>query len=431
MNIKVLSRTSKIAILSVLFLLGCAASGRGPLVVTDRPAPDVRLSPKIQLLDVPIQKISAAIGQDGRVHVLALASKPQELHHLVIGIEGVLNREVVTSSDSYDHLDIAFDSSGNLHAIVGEDHLVLEEGVWRTLQKHSCSKFIRGGEDLFCLSRVEGKDVGAPGNWDGYLIGGAGYGGGFCCLIPWYSHPDKFVLARKTPEGWSKLVLFDVETKFEIETPSIAADKSGTLHVLYKAGEGGIVRDHQCAYLRIEPMTLGESSESNQSFSSDHEEAPRTLTKVSGRAFITKGFRSRLDCDDIAADSETGTALMTIREYQDYRHHTYSHIVEDGKIGPQVPMYDFDGVINVESAGEGRFLALGIRLDQGFWTATWFIYYLEYRDGMWSAPVELGKEIYRGALKLRNVVLLSDLDRRAFALWTNKDGRPVARWIER
>jgi hypothetical protein len=65
MNIKVLSRTSKIAILSVLFLLGCAAPGRGPLVVTDRPAPDVRLSPKIQLLDVPIQKISAAIDQAG------------------------------------------------------------------------------------------------------------------------------------------------------------------------------------------------------------------------------------------------------------------------------------------------------------------------------------------------------------------------------
>jgi len=429
LDIESLSRKIKVVILSVLLLFGCA--GRGPLVVTDRPSPDVRLSPEIQLLDVPVRKISAAIDQDGRVHVLALASKPPELHHLIIGIEGVLDREVVTSSDSYGHLDIAFDSSGNLHAIVDEDHLVLENGTWRKLSKDPCVKLIRGGQDLFCLSRVEGKDVGAPGNWDWNLLVVGGYGAAACCLIPWHSHPDKFVLARKTPEGWSKLVLFDVETKFEIETPSIAADKSGTLHVLYKAGEGGIVRDKQCDYVRIEPMTLGESSESNQSFSSDHEEAPRTLTKVSGRAFITKGFRSRLDCDDIAADSETGTALMTIREYQDYRHHTYSHIVEDGKIGPQVPMYDFDGVIDVESAGEGRFLALGIRLDQGFWTATWYIYYLEYHDGMWSAPVELGKEIYRGALKLRNVVLLSDLDRRAFALWTNKDGRPVARWIER
>jgi hypothetical protein len=422
-----LSKTTKVAILFVFFLFGCA--GRGPLVVTDRPSPDVRLSPEIQLLDVPIERFSAAFDQDGRVHVLAFTSKPHELHHLVIGIEGVLSREVVTSLDSNDHLDIAFDSSGNLHAIVGEDHFVLEEGVWRTLQKHGCIKFIRGGEDLFCLSRVEGKDVGAPGNWDWHFIAGGGYGAAFCCLIPWHSHPDKLVLARKTPEGWSKLALFDVETKFEIENPSIAADKSGTLHVLYSAGEGGYVRDKQCAYLRIEPMTLGESSESNQSFGSDHGEAPRTLTKVSGRAVTSKG-----ECYDIAADPETGAALITIRElhrdrYQSYRYQSYSHIVENGKIGPQVPMYNFDGVIDLEPAGEGRFLALGTWLDQGFWVRTWFIYYLEYRNGMWSAPVELGKE--KGILWLRNVVLLSDLDRRAIALWTDKNDRPVARWIER
>ncbi len=416
MNIKVLSRTSKIAILSMFLIFGCA--GRGPLVVTDRPSPDVRLSPEIQLLDVPIQKISAAIGQDGRVHVLALASKPPKLHHLVIGTKGVLNREVVTSSDSYDHLDIAFDSSGNLHAIVDEDHFVLEEGTWRKLSKQHCIKLISGGEDLFCLSLVKGKDVGAPGNWDWYTVDDSLLP--LCCWIPWHSRPDKLVLARKTPEGWSKLALFDVETKFEIENPSIAADKSGTLHVFYKTEEGGTFKDTQCAYMRIEPMTLGESSESNQSFSSDHEEAPRTLAKVSGRV-ITRGSWS-LECHDIAADPETGTALITISEG-----YSFSYIVEDGKIGPQVPMYDFDGVIDVEPAGEGRFLALGIWWDQGFPTGTRFVYYLEYRDGMWSAPVELGKEIKR----LRNVVLLSDLDRRALALWTNKNGRPVARWIER
>ena len=404
----------------MLFLFGCA--GRGPLVITDRPSPDVRLSPEIQLLDVPVRKISAAIDQDGRVHVLALASKPPKLHHLVIGTKGVLNREVVTSSDSYDHLDIAFDSSGNLHAIVDEDHFVLEEGTWRKLSKQHCIELISGGQDLFCLSRVEGKDVGAPGDWDWYMFVGGGYGAPGCCLIPWHSHPDKLTLARKTPEGWSKLALFDVETKFAIENPSIVAAKSGTLHVLYTTDEGGSFGDVQCAYVRIEPMTLGESSESIQRYDSDDEETTRTLTKVSGRVVSTRGR-----CDDIAVDPETGTVLIAVRGYHRGRYTSYSHIVEDDKIGPQVPMYDFDGVIDVEPAGEERFLALSIWLDQGFWARTWFIYYLEYRDGMWSAPVELGKEIQW----LRNVVLLSDLDRRAFALWTNKNDRPVARWIER
>jgi hypothetical protein len=426
MNLKVLSRTPKIAILFVLFLFGCAVPGRGPLVVTDRSSPDVRLSPEIQLLDVPIQKIRVAIDQDGRVHALALTSKPPELHHLIIGIEGVLKREVVTGSASYDHLDIAFDSSGSLHAIVDEDHFVLEDGVWRTLQKHHCIKFISGGEDLFCLSRVEGKDVGAAADVDWYFIAGAGYGGGGCCLIPLPHHPDKLVLARKTSEGWSKLALFDAETKFEMRYAAIAADNSGTLHVLYNSAEGGSLRAEQCAYARIEPMTPKKASQSKQSYSSDHEEAPRTFANVSGQVLVTRRNPSFLSCQDIAVDPETGTALITIMEGYGERFQSYSRIVESGKIGWNVLMYDFDGMIDVEPAGERRFLALGVWSDQGSPTKTWFIYYLEYHDGMWSAPVELGKNIHVG-----NVAFLSDLDRRAFALWTKKDGRPVGRWIER
>jgi hypothetical protein len=416
MNIKVSSRTSRIAILSVLFLFGCAAPGRGPLVVTDRPAPDVRLSPEIQLLDVPIQKISAAIGQDGRVHVLALASKPPELHHLVIGIEGVLKREVVTRADSCDHLDIALDGSGNLHALVDEDHFVLQDGVWRTLEKHHCVKFIRGGEDLYCLSRIEGKDVGAGGAYPSFG----------CCLIPLPHHPDKLVLARKTPEGWSKLALLDPETKYAMRYASIAADKSGTLHVLYKTAEGGSLRAEQCAYAKIEPMTSKEASESKQNYSTDHEEVPPTFTKVPGQVLVTRRNPSLLSCQDIAVDPETGTALLTIMEGygRGERFQSYSRIIEDGKIGWNVLMYDFDGMIDVEPGGEGRFLALGVWSDRA---NTIYIYYLEYGDGMWSAPVELGNDFGW----LGNLVFLSDLDHRALALWTKKDGRPVARWIER
>ena len=426
MNIKVSSRTSRIAILSVLFLFGCAAPGRGPLVVTDRPAPDVRLGPEIPLLDVPIQKVSAAIDQDGRVHVLAWGSKPPELHHLVIGIEGVLKREVVTSADSCDHLDIAFDGSGNLHAIVDEDHFVLEDGAWRTLQKHRCVKFIRGGEDLYCFSRVEGKDVGAPGNWDWYFIVGGGYGAAGCCLIPWHSHPDKLVLARETPEGWSKLAVLDPETKFEMRYASIVADKSGTLHVLYKTAEGGSLRAEQCAYAKIEPVTSKEASESKQSYSTDHEEVPPTFTKVPGQVLVTRRNPSLLSCQDIAVDPETGTALIAIMEGYGYgeRFQSYTRLIEDGKIGWNVLMYDFDGMIDVEPGGEGHFLALGVWSDRA---KTTYIYYLEYGDGMWSAPVELGNDLDW----LGNLVFLSDLDRRAFAIWTQKDGRPVARWIER
>jgi hypothetical protein len=422
MNIEALSKATKIVILVVFFLCGCADRGRGPLVITDRPFPDVHLGPRIQLLDVPVRRISAAIDQDGRIHVLAMASKSPELHHLVIGMEGVVDEEVISNSDSYDYLDVAFDGSGNLHAIVDEDHFVLEKGSWRKLAKDPCVKLIRGGQDLFCLSRAEGEDVGAPGNWDWYFGAVGGYPGGVCCwLFPWHSHPDKLVLARKTPDGWSNLALLAAETKFAVMNPSITADKSGTLHVLYKAVKGGSVVEEQCAYARIEPMISGKSYETIKSDLSDHEETPRTLARVSGRAVFTTRLSS-LECQDIAADPETGTVLITLREYNDYGGrllpYFQCHLVEHGEIVRQIPMYDFDGMILVEPGGDGRFLALGV------WSA--YLYYIEYRDNMWSVPVELAKDE-----RLDNLVFVSDLDQHAFALWTDKDGRPIARWIER
>jgi hypothetical protein len=403
----------------VLFLFGCA--GRGPLVVTDRPLPDIRLSPEIQLLDVPVRKISAAFDQYGRVHVLALASKPPELHYLVVGTEGVLNREVVTSVDSHDHLDITFDGSGNLHAIVNEDHFVLENGTWHTLPKDPCRKLIRGGQDLFCAFQVEGKDIDVLGDWDLYTV--PVYGP--CCLLfPWYSYPDKLVVARKTSAGWSEWTVCDAETRFDIDTFSIASDNSGTVHLLYRVAEGGSSRELQCRYARIQPRISEETSENKQVYHSDLVEVPYTLAKLSGQ-FITTGLM--LDCQDIAVDPETGTALIIIKKhrYGDWGfplpQKSYSYIYEDGKFGGPVMMYDFDRVIHVEPAGDGLFLSLGV------WSGdiTHFIYYLEYRDGMWSAPLLLGTG------RSDNVVLVSDLNRRAFALWTNNNDRPVARWIER
>ena len=173
-------------------------------------------------------------------------------------------------------------------------------------------------------------------------------------------------------------------------------------------------------------MTSKEASESKQSYSTDHEEVPPTFTKVPGQVLVTRRNPSLLSCQDIAVDPETGTALIAIMEGYGYgeRFQSYTRLIEDGKIGWNVLMYDFDGMIDVEPGGEGHFLALGVWSDRA---NTTYIYYLEYGDGMWSAPVELGNDLDW----LGNLVFLSDLDRRAFAIWTQKDGRPVARWIER
>jgi len=214
----------------------------------------------------------------------------------------------------------------------------------------------------------------------------------------------------------------DAETKFEIETFSVAADNRGTLHLLYKTGEGGSLRDVQCAYARIQPMTSEETSGSRQIYRSDLLEVSCTLAKLTGQVFASERMGKLLECHDIAVDPETGTALIIIKKYSGYPPQPYSYVIEDGKIVRQVKMYDFDGEIHVEPAGKGSFHAVGVWWDQA---STRFIYYLEYHDGMWSAPVELGKGW------LHNVEFVSDLNRRAFALWTDKNYKPVARWIER
>jgi hypothetical protein len=83
MVIETVSRTTKIIILLVFFLFGCA--GPSEMVVSEGSSPDVRLGSEIQLLDVPVKKLSAAIAQDGRAHVLAWVSKPSELYHIIVG----------------------------------------------------------------------------------------------------------------------------------------------------------------------------------------------------------------------------------------------------------------------------------------------------------------------------------------------------------
>ncbi len=299
---------------------------------------------------------------------------------------------------------------------------MLEKGTWHALQKDPCTKLLQAGQDFFCAFSVEGKDFGAPGNWDWY--GGGAPAGGFMCFFPWFSYPDKLVVARKTPAGWSEWTVFDVETKFEIETFSMAADNSGTVHVLYKTKEGGDVNvDCECVYARIEPITPGRSSESRQLYNSDLGEKPRSQARVSGQAFSTTR-NPDLGCYDIAVDPETGTGLMTVGGlYISNWFPSYSHIVQDGLISPQVriPTVEYP---HLEPAGKGRFHALAGRrivVRPGY-----TIYYLVYDNGMWSAPVELGEGIDR----FENIVLVSDLNRRALALWRKKKKRPVARWVE-
>jgi hypothetical protein len=136
-----------------------------------------------------------------------------------------------------------------------------------------------------------------------------------------------------------------------------------------------------------------------------------------------------LYCHEIAVDPETGEALMVVRKLAAFfpttQWHLYSYSVHDGVFGPRVliPWVDYT---HLEPAGNGCFHGLGVKMKTGIWPGTRAIYYLTYRNGIWSSPVELSSEIH----SFKIIVFVADLNRRAFALWHNKKEKPVARWVE-
>lgn len=150
-----------------LFVLGCGSAPPAPPLM----APDVRLGPTLDLLRM------ATTGQDkvrlvaegaDRVHVLIASAALAQVFHVVVGPDGVAAPQVIRSNARPSKLDGTFDATGRLHALLDEEHLVLQDGRWRSSErsvwqdagvKADRPSFVQGARDLVWTFAASGASM--------------------------------------------------------------------------------------------------------------------------------------------------------------------------------------------------------------------------------------------------------------------------------
>ena len=398
-------------LIALLFFTGCAS---GPPIKGHQDAvpPEVIIGPELQLMEIPVKKGFRAIMDDkGFAHVLAATAKSGELYHLVVDENGMIQKDSIKRPKSIGRLDLALDAQRNLHALVGKEHLLFKSDVWESLPQDSCQLFARGGKNLTCAYNVEGEEVDSPRRWDWYGFAGGSGMGACACIFPWHTHPVKMAILTETDIGWSRGILIDAATKADINALSISTDDEGTIHIVYYARAGGNLNPFQeTKYLRIP-----------SSVTQDRKNHLTGWVKMEGQK-----IDGRLIWANIVVDPESGFLLIPISTRQD----TYqTRLMMNYHLGPEIDF--FIGKLwhglhpYLYPAGDGQFHALVVGSIGGFWTPTCTPYYLLFKQGVWSAPLELGQNNCYGSEEL-----VSDRFGRALVLWQNEKNQLAGRWIK-
>lgn len=421
MNRNFLPRIVKFAVICVFFLNGCA-SVPPKIVNPGAVPPKVNIGPEIQMMTVSAKAVSAVIDMNGKAHVLIATSNSRELHYLVISPQGVVQSEIMKQTGSFDHIDMAFDGEDRLHAIVDNDHLILEKGVWSKIPENRCQRFVQGGKNLFCTFAVSGKDVEARGRWDIYFFGAGGYGGGAFIAWPWYARPSKLILARKTPTGWSDWTVLDRETGLDIQTFKALPDDSGTVHVVYESGRKGymVYPYSQLAYTRIESTVGIVKSDKINRQDAGKTESQKSVAEIQGDVFNVPG-RFDFQHYDMAVDPETGIVLLAYRDISTDSYHSCLIHKREIDCGSEFLSGLYFGIY-LAAAGDHGFHALV----EGSARSQALLYYLDYRNNRWSSPIEIAESLPVSEL----VKLISDRSGRALLIWPKKGKILAARWIE-
>jgi hypothetical protein len=205
-------------------MYGCATTQDRELAMTAKP-PDVCLGPVYELLKVKTSRdrVHVVLDRSGLGHVIVALTERKEIHHVVVGPEGVLEREIIRTCVSPWTIDAAFDATGLLHVLIDDEHLVKKDGLWRNLDrtpwKEACfeaaaPRFVPGAPDLIWAFPVEGTKVGSPKRWD--LIGFGSFI--FAMILPIYTSGSKLVVVSEADSNFTSWAVLDPHDALSIRT---------------------------------------------------------------------------------------------------------------------------------------------------------------------------------------------------------------------
>jgi hypothetical protein len=412
-------------------LLGCATAPdtRKAQSSLDRPvarAPNVRVGPLIDLLVVRSSRDRVKVVADSgnQVRVLIASTELRQVLELVVRPEGVVERRVVLAQAAPGTIDAAFDGSGKLHALVDDEHLVLEDGKWRVSERSPWREagltplrgafFVPGAPNLTWAFHVRGADVGARGRLEIYGIGGAAG----ALIWPWFTRGERAVIVVETPTGYGPWVVLEPNAKGDTRVEALAADASGAVNVLYTISTGGIAGESWGRYARIRAEVL-----------SDEECTFPGVTQTEVGSRRCRAFTGSVDGvyyrHALAVDPDTGIALVGLRYLRRGDELIGGPFELPLDVRPSSP--DF----RAAAAGRGAFHAVVSATAPGE-KGSAFAWYLLFSEREWFAPILLGPT---GAASFFGTEwdaygIAGLHEGRAFVVWPTEHGI-VGRWVER
>lgn len=403
------TRVAVLLIAMAIMMAGCAT--RAPPAEPAAPPAVVVLGPVIPLLDVPptTDRVRVVPAPDGSVHVLVASNGPRVVREVVVSPSGeVQHRRIVLGDVSVSNLDAAFDRRGRLHALIDQEHLVFEQGVWHRSDQTPWqalewrphrARFVPNAPDLVWSFEVDGSKVGASGRWEIYGFGGMGAG----IIWPWFTRGERAVVVADLPSGFGPWIVIDPEGPMDTRVTDATADDGGNVYLAYAATREGMIPAAGVYYVKLAADLLA---------GSDGVEWRRT--GVDGSLRTVRAVK--------------GTPLgaqAVVRGESAYRPHYVPY-----------PPHFFGGVgaLRMSTNVLQRPRALVVAEARDKWFGRGFpIQYVEFDDFRWSSPIEVGLADHAGGSLLRSIWDAYDLGTtgsgRTFVAWPTAQGI-VGRWID-
>jgi hypothetical protein len=440
-----------------LTIFGCQSISVLPTEdVTTQATPYIHAGPLHVLLKMPtgLDKVKVLVDNTGLAHIFISSKRINEVHHVVLGSDGVVERELVKNLSSLDtlNLDAAFDRSGQLHVLIGREHMTKQEGNWVTVERTPWKEegltirrqpsFVAGARDLTWAFLIEGQEVGTSGRWDWF-----GVAGGYPPLglfWPWHTQADKLIVVPEMAPTYTMWMVLEPESSLDTDFWAFGVNRQGAIQVVYEQSRTmpflPPVTEVSHAKFVIEPDRLALPTASSDVTAPRWEH--QQLQAIPGGRAIGSNNRPTFIYPpvSIAIDPDSGATLVVRRSggfeefFQLREAGPRGFLVRDEEWSAAIPMTVSNVMkTSVAPSGNDRFHAVVVGEPSNFLTGGDNpIYYLNLTSNVWSPPVTLGLAnnshwIFKDLVD--SVEVASNGSRRAVVVWPTDEGI-VGRWIE-
>jgi hypothetical protein len=369
----------------------------GSIVVSHLP-PALLAGEPIVLGEPRERLLKAVAGADETIHIFLRSDGGGQPRHLMLRADKVLDGEVppvqLTSSGT---LDAVVDRQGVLRLTDGKSHLELGPNGWRPVDGPECVKFLPGGPNPVCLVRIVPSDPRQRKRWDWHALGGFGVG----IIWPWRADIVKFGITELTSAGWIERGIVDRASDWDTDYADGITSPSGDVEVVYQRGMPspflGGERFGQWRYQRFNaPGGQAAPMPSDQIGALGPDDASWSLVGLTAkeRARLAYGDERLWDSPRIASTPQGHETLILIFAGLVGSHQAvWMRRFVRGTPDPAVLLLDRISlrVRGLVALAEGHLIALLEESRTAWWSVPpQPLKLMEYRDGKWSAPIELG-----------------------------------------